>query len=443
MKFSGSWLLAVVIAAFTLISCQKELDFTDSVGSLVDSSGSCRSAVVGGTYRADSILGLGNYADVLVDVETQGTYFVVSDTINGYYFKGGGAFSTTGLNTVRLYAYGKPMQPGTNIFTLKYSGTTCSILVTVLPSAAPTAQFVLGANSGTCTGVIIGSYVQGTAMNVSNTVVQDVTVNITGPFRIYTDTLNGVHFAVSGVFTNTGVQTVELVGYGTPSNAGAFTYTVRGGVSTCTFQITYQSAATANTDYFPTSLNSWWTYDSEVSAPDSLYKKVNSTVVLAGNNYSIFNIGQGAIGTGSIGAGFYRKSASDYFQYMSLDSFSTVSFDAPVLGEVLFLKENALPGTSWESAVFSGTEAGINVEIKYRFTVVAIGASYTVNGTSYNNYIKITANAVVSRNGSSFADDTDMECVYAKGVGLIEFKLKPTGSSSWALTEQLKHYLVY
>lgn len=442
MKLSISFRLAALLSVLVLTSCQKELGYTDSVGSLVDSLGNCRSATLAGTFRADSALGGGNYAEIQVNVVTPGTYFIVSDTINGFYFKGSGAFNATGLNTVRLLGYGRPLLQGSNIFTFSYCGTTCSMLVNVLPSAIPTAQFVLGANSGTCTGVIVGSYVQGTALNTSNTVVQDVTVNATGPFRIYTDTLNGVYFTASGTFTNTGIQSVDLVGYGTPVSAGSFTYTVRGATSTCSFQITYLPATTTNTDYFPTSLNSWWTYSSSVTSPDSLYKKVNTTTVVSGNNYSVFGIGQGAIGSGNIGAGFYRKSASDYFQYINLDTFSSVNFDAPVYGEVLFLKENALPGTTWESPVYSGTESGVPVSIKYRYSAVAIGATYTVNGISYNNYIKLTVTAVVNRNNAGFVDDTDMECVYAKGVGLLEFKAKPTGTPTWVLTESLKHYLV-
>ena len=438
MRFSGLYLLFSAAIFFTVVSCQRELNFDKSCGSLLDSAGSCRPSVLYGEYRAAQVLGSGNYLDIQISVVTPGPYMIASDTVNGYSFKGIGSFNNSGNNTVRLYASGKPLQQGVNTFTINYCNTSCTFSVNVLPPSVPPAQIELGGAPGGCTGVIVGTYVTGVPMNATNVVVQDVIINSTGPYTITTDTVNGVYFAASGTFTNTGNQTIDLVGNGTPLAAGVFTFTITAGSSFCTFQITFAPAA----DYFPLTQNSFWTY-SNALLPDSLYKISSVTTTLGGNSYRTFLIGLGAVGSNNISAAAFRKSGSIFYQYLPVDTFTNVFLDVPVPGEIPFLDEAAAVNATWQSAEFSGTESGVPVKIRYSFRLAASGGNLIVNGITYSNVKKVFWQSQVNYNNAGYQPDLDMESYFALGVGLIQFRIAPAGTTNWSYEDDLLHYQVF
>ncbi|WP_374441596.1 hypothetical protein [Epilithonimonas sp.] len=65
----------------------------------------------------------------------------------------------------------------------------------------------------------IGTYIKGKALDASNYLT--VTVNVTkkGNYTISGTTTNGYNFYATGIFLNTGVQTVQVAGQGTPAAA--------------------------------------------------------------------------------------------------------------------------------------------------------------------------------------------------------------------------------
>lgn len=74
---------------------------------------------------------------------------------------------------------------------------------------------------------VTGAYIEGTALDGNtNQILLDVDVITTGSYTIYTDTLNGVSFKGTGVFSTTGNTAVTLKGTGTPLGAGTFNFTV-------------------------------------------------------------------------------------------------------------------------------------------------------------------------------------------------------------------------
>jgi len=438
MRFSGLLLIIAATILFTTVSCQRELNFDKSCGTLLDSAGSCRPSVLYGEYRAAQVLGSGNYLDIQISVVTPGPYMILSDTVNGYSFKAIGSFNNSGNNSVRLYASGKPLQQGINTFTINYCNTSCSFTVNVLPPSVPPAQVELGGAPGGCTGVIVGTYVTGVAMNASNVVVQDVIINSTGPYTISTDTVNGVYFAASGTFTNTGNQTIDLVGNGTPLAAGVFTFTLTAGTSFCTFQITFAPAA----DYFPLTQNSFWTYSNALLS-DSLYKLSSATTTLAGNSYRKFLIGLGTVGSNQYSAAAFRKSGSNFYQYLPVDTFTNVALDAPVLGEIPFLDEAATVGTTWSSTEFSGTESGVPVKIRYSFRIASSGGNLVVNGITYSNVKKVYWQSQVDYNNTGYQPELELESYFALGVGLIQFRFTDVGSTTWIYEDDLLHYQVF
>ena len=150
MKISKLILIAVVtLTVFT--ACQKELSFDNggvSFGTPKSAAtGDCLPSTLYGIYKKDSVLTTDNYIDVQVSVLIPGTFEIRSDTINGYSFRKVGNVGA-GLNTIRLYASGKPLATGTNTFTIKYDSSVCKFNVTVIATAAGGANYTLGSAAG-------------------------------------------------------------------------------------------------------------------------------------------------------------------------------------------------------------------------------------------------------------------------------------------------------
>ena len=242
----------LVALSLCLFSCQKEHSLensknTTSGGSLQsDATGDCLPKNLQGAYIAGTTLSSTNFIEVDIDVDVKGTYFITTDTINGYYFSGSGEFADTGLNTVKLTGKGKPLAQGEDIFTVSFDSTYCNIPVTVLPSTAGgPASFSLQTSGTNCMNYVVsGDYVKSTALNSTNKVNIEVNVTAIGTYSISTTATNGMTFSGSGVFSTTGVQTVTLSGSGTPVNTGAITIPVTVGSSSCSFPVTVNATAT-------------------------------------------------------------------------------------------------------------------------------------------------------------------------------------------------------
>jgi hypothetical protein len=244
MKIFKRIFLAAIICIMAF-SCQKELKFDGSGVSAgvfkKDSNGNCTPVSINGVYKVDSSLTAANFVDVQVNVSTPGTFEIRSDTINGCSFRKVGSV-IFGTNIIRLYASGKPLTAGINIFTIKYGTSICTFEITVAPKSTGTANFILGGSPTTCTGAIVGgTYVAGIALAPSNTLTVQVNVISVGTYIIGAATTNGFLFSGSGMFSSTGLQNVVLTGVGTPLNAGATPVTVTNIATTCAFSVTVQS----------------------------------------------------------------------------------------------------------------------------------------------------------------------------------------------------------
>jgi len=186
----------------------------------------CASAVVGGTYVLNSAVTASNYVDVTVNVTTIGTY-TIRATGGNMTFQANGAFLATGQATVRLVASGTPNASGANTITFDAPFASCNFTVTVIGQAV---------FSAVCTSAnVIGTYQATVAISpTTNTVVIDLNVATAGGYNI-SITNNGITFSGSGVLP-TGLQTITLVGNGTPANQGTFPFTMPGTPS-CTFDV--------------------------------------------------------------------------------------------------------------------------------------------------------------------------------------------------------------
>lgn len=279
-----------------LTACVKNTDPTGGSAGTLQSiiSGKCTPATVHGLFKVDSVLNDENYVDVLVDVNTGGSFTIKSDSVNGYSFKKSGTISA-GTNTVRVYASGKPIATGVNYFTLNYGSTVCNFSITVFGAGGGfgTALYTLGGSPGNCSvSSITGNYVTGLPMTANNKVEMSVNVNTPGTYIVTGTAINGVRFDTIGTFTNPGIQNIFLKASGTPLGAGTFNYPVTNGATNCDFSITYTTVITNATFSLSGSpgnctsavVNGTYTSGTALTASNTAVINVNVT---SPGNYSI------------------------------------------------------------------------------------------------------------------------------------------------------------
>ncbi len=430
-------------------SCTFSVTVTGSAGSaaytLNGQPGSCSGAVANGTYTAGTPVGSTNSATLNVTVTTAGTYSISTTTVNGISFAASGTFAGTGTQQVTLQAMGTPTAAGTDNFPATGGGTTCTFSITTAGTGSA-ATYTLGGAPGNCTGAVTnGTYTAGTILTAANTVILDVNVTVTGTYSISTPSNNGVVFSKTGSFTVTGPQTVTLNGTGTPTLAGNFNYLANGAASSCTFSVTVNPGGAVNNDYFPLTQNSYWSYNlvsQGTTDPDTLYKVSGIQAAVGGNTYRNFDISFGGPPPGGLAR--YRKSGSDYYERILVDTFSLFEFDTPQFGEILFLKEASPINTVWDSPEFTGTTLGTPLKMKYSFKIESTGGTLTVNGVTYNNVTKVFWKCLTDLANTGYTDDLYLESWYARGVGLIKFRQwDSAGAPTDDQVENLRYYTVF
>jgi hypothetical protein len=417
---------------------------TSGVYTLSGAPANCTGAVANGTYTAGTPLNATNTVTINVNVTVVGSYSITTTTVNGISFAATGTFAGTGPQVVNLVGTGTPTAAGSFNYPATGGGNTCTFSVTAAGGGGSGAAFTLTGAPGNCTGATTnGTYTVGTALTAANTATIGVNVTALGTYTITTTTNNGISFSKSGSFTVLGAQNVILNGTGTPAAAGNFNFpaTGTGTGSTCTFSVTCNGVV-VNNDYFPLTQNSHWSYDlilQGVPLADSLYKVSDVQSTVGANTYRNFKYG---LGTALDELTRYRKAGNDYYEYILVDSFtySTV-FDVEQFAEILFLKENAPIGTTWQSAEFTGQESSQPMKMKYVFNIEQNNTSVTVNGVNYNNVIKVAWKIQVDR-GAGYVDDTIMESWYSKGIGQVKFRRYEAGTPANELLDNIRYYQV-
>ena len=210
-------------------------------------SGNCTSPRISGTYSTGIATTIANKIVLQVTVVTPGTYLISTATINGIIFTGSGTFTTTGAQTIQLFASGTPAVAGSFNYIPGSNGCTYAILYTLGNSNLST--FTFPSTASDCNLVTVtGNYIAASALTSANTLA-GLQVNVTSPGIYYLSTVpnNGISFTASGTFTTTGLQTVTLTGSGTPITSGTFNYSP--GNNGCSFAITVLPAEPLPTDY--------------------------------------------------------------------------------------------------------------------------------------------------------------------------------------------------
>ncbi|MBP9104370.1 MAG: hypothetical protein KBF82_10930 [Chitinophagaceae bacterium] len=282
-KYFFYWLALCVII---VVGCQKELSFegpnTPAEGSLqADITGDCLPKTVNGVYEAGKpLVADSNTISIEVNVLTTGTYEISTDTVNGYFFRATGIFTTPGINTVKLRGNGTPFVSLTNNFVVTFDSTVCDVQVQVLPAGAGGPAGFTIQSAGTpanCSGATsAGTYIIGTPLNGTNTVTLSVNVTTIGTYNVSTIAQDGMTFSKSGAFLATGVQALVLTGSGTPTGTpGAVTIPITAGSSTCNFGVTTVAGAVFSIDCASAIVNGTYQAGTAVTAANTVDITVN------------------------------------------------------------------------------------------------------------------------------------------------------------------------
>jgi hypothetical protein len=370
---------------------------------LGDSSGNCKPAVLNGVY-AQSVAVTGsntvqlavtvtvpgtytistNTVQVAVTVTVPGTYTISTNTVNGVSFSATGTFNSIGSQVVALQASGTPINSGSQAFTVMYGTSQCAFSI----NFATVATGSLGGGGGSCTPfVFAGTFQQGIALNNSNFVQIQVTVATLGGYNITSNTVNGVSFSQSGVFTATGLQNVTLTGTGTPANAGPQNFSITFGAGTCNFSIPFLTGVAPSNDYFPLSLNSNWTYADSLGGASILQKVINYAPGFGSQNYQTIAKYLVSDPNNATDSFYYRKPGGDYYQYVNFSR--SFGFDNPVYGEFIFLKDNVAAGTTWQSSTLTGTMSGVPISFYAKMTLLAKAVPVSLGGFPFDDVIKV------------------------------------------------------
>ena len=430
---------------FLLSACQKEESFElgqPAQGSLQSDLGTCLPKNVNGSYVVNQSLTDSNYIDVTLNIIQTGYYSIVTDSVNGYFFRAEGNFINPGINTVRLRGSGKPIQDGDNVFTVFFDTSFCSVQITVIPagSSGGTATYTLDGAGSDCTGyTVAGDYNAGTALSTTNTVSLNVNVTTPGTWAISTPAVGGFSFSGAGTFTTPGIQTIQLTGSGTPTAAGTQMFMVTAGATSCSFPVTVTGGTTPppSGDHFILTDNSWWSYNTPI-ANDTLKRSIAGSGTYNGMTFKFL---KELNSQGNLDDTLYvQKFGNNYYELMYVEYYSEVIFDGVILDTVLFLKEGLTTGESWTQE-FTDTENGVPTTVRYTYVCEDANATVSLNGKTYTNVYNIRMTPEKNVNNTGWVSSGPIYTnYYAQGIGWIYQKLS-VGTASAEFS--IRNFLVF
>ncbi len=404
-----------------------------AVYSLANTSGACNPFIPSGNFIKDTTLTAANYVTVTVNVTTVGTYSINTTSVNGYFFSGTGTFGATGSQTIKLFGNGKPVAAGTDAFTATGGTSTCNFNITVT-ATAPT----------NCNPAVQGTFTAGTANTAANKVTLTHTYATAGSVTVNTNTVNGYSFGPSTFSATAGSNTITLTATGTPAAAGTDNFTVNfGDGQTCNFSVTVGAGTVVtNTDYFPTTQGSYWTYYDD-SGVDTFKVTVNGTGVYTGvsgpQTYQKFVSVAGPYFRDD----YYRKDPVTKYYFRSVDTAdydpTVITFPQPRLNDFLFLKDVLTNGATYNTDDYAASISGVPAVIGVRYDYsAATNLTKTVNGNNFTNVYKITETPMAKLGPSVYqAAGSPTYYYYAKGVGLIQIE-----DNTGAVLQSLRYWHV-
>ncbi|MBS1626675.1 MAG: hypothetical protein JSR09_02620 [Bacteroidetes bacterium] len=283
---------------------------------------------------------------------------------------------------------------------------------------------------GNCQDIAVnGTYTVDSIMTDSNYAIIKLNITSIGKYKINTDTVNGFWFNDSSYVLTSGIQTIKIKAHGKPILPMLTTFTVNFDSTTCMFSVPITSASGLTSNYFPTTANSNWTYINSSSLDTVRVTATNTTYLIGSSSYVKF------VDSDNDSAGYRNDGSGNYYAYRFLDASATAAI------EYIFLKDNVPIGTTWETPEAVTTFLGAASKIKYKYTIINTGTSLTVNGTTYNNVIKVRLDYYYFVSGAYQATPAYSQYdYYAQGVGLISSE---TINFSPTIYKSIQRYQVY
>ena len=118
-----------------------------AVFTLQGSPNSCSSATPAGTFTQGISLTVVNTVTIQVNVTTVGTWTITTNTVGGMTFSGIGTFPNTGVQPITLNGTGTPSASGAQTFTVTAGSSSCTFVITVIPSTTSGDYFPRTVNS--------------------------------------------------------------------------------------------------------------------------------------------------------------------------------------------------------------------------------------------------------------------------------------------------------
>lgn len=296
---------------------------------------------------------------------------------------------------------------------------------------------------GNCKNSLVnGRYVIDTTLTDSNYVIANVNFTVTGKYKIYSDTVNGMWFLDSGYVLATGPTTVKLKGRGTPLLPGSSDFVLSFGNSKCKFTITTLGPNNGSSclDYLPTTANGYITYNLignfSGAINDTLRATISaSTFINSGKTFYSY------LTTPYIGANYYAKEPGTYytigtpeFEYIAIyDTIVTPAGGRTPTILYPYLKDNVSPTSAGASWTTDSLRAGILNRTtstysygwaRLKITILSTGGSASFLGTTYTNIIQVKREMQFKPDSggssASFAPLISGVLSYAKGIGLVD-----------------------
>lgn len=332
----------------------------------------CAGAMANGTYTVGIPLTTSNTITIPITVTTPGSYSITA-SINGMTFSGSGTLTGTSTSiTLNGSTTTTPTGPAGN-YNLSVGTPACLIPITVVAGGSS-----FTADCTTASPNPDGLYEVGTQLNCANTVDIDINVTGLGPFSI-TTTANGMTFSASGTFTTLGVQTITLVGSGTPLIAGPTNIPIPG-TTPCSFSITVDAAPTID-----------WQF-TKTNAPSTIFRGQTDIAQLVPNGTSVIF---GIDGSNSIGADALLIVISDVNGTITAgETYSTSAL--PTGNFAVFSYDFPTSCSDTLSADFSVT----GVSMTFTVTTHNVATS-TITGT-FTGTAKNSAGQTININGGTF-----------------------------------------
>jgi hypothetical protein len=417
MKFLKNCLIAAGITALFFSCSKKDTNTKPSTGVLQsnDTTGDCLPVTVNGTYTAGVALNANNYIDVWVNTTSIGSFNIYTDSVNGMSFASSSieTLGATGPNRIRLYSHGTPTTSGLTTFNILYNGSHCTVSI-IVNGGTQGSYLVSDTPSFKPQAAASGAYNTGIPLNAGDTVEMLIKVTKPGSVFVTTDTVNGFYYSGTGIYTDTAIHRITLLGSGVPQNPGIINfYALDSRSDSSKFSVTVlpygggANAATFTLAGTPNScagFSSYGTYTAgvKIQAEDSVTAFVNVTkkgfysIVTNPSNGVVFNATGYFDTTGQVlvtlrGAGLPSNPGT--FYYSPTGDSSTCSFGINYAqGAGIFILGGA-PGACSipvpSNAIYK-TDSALtsNSTITIPVTVTTVGAysitTATVNGMTFS-----------------------------------------------------------